>query len=795
MTWQLFINLVLAFLFTSLSIILLIHLWQRRNQPGITPFIGLILSAVCLAFPHLVSITAETIDSALFWHNLSLPGLKAVPIFWLLFAARFFDKDAWITTHRTIGLAVIPILTTLFAWSNSWHGWYYHQTSMVDTGVYNLLYFQPNFIFWIGLIYSAILIGIGTIIIVVGSLMRFRLYRAQSSWLMIGALLPVSTYFLQVLRLTTFDLTPFVFMITCLIWSIAIFRYSILDTLSITHSHLIALLPVGILVVDGTHRVIEINPAACQILRIRESFILGQSIEALATQPGCLQLVQRILADKAGEVQVTTPEATRWLQIDLPLIQEVKEKRLGNLVVLQDITLRKNAEKMRSMYDQIAEKASTTHNLNDFYRGVHEIINQYIPAKNLFIAIYDPETDLVNFPYFIDEKDSPPAPRKPQNGLTEYILRTGEPLLISPDVTLRLKLQQEARSIGTPAIDWVGVPLKDDRGITFGVLAVQSYSEGTRYTKQDVDSLSFVSRQMGMAIQRLTAIERIRQSEERFRMLVERQGEGMGIVDPQENFVFANPAANLIFGVAPRSLISMNLRQFLDPQEFERVRAETSLREQGKTSSYEITITCPNGQKRNLLVTATPQFNAAGLFVGTLGIFRDITDRKQTEMQLAYLGTHDTLTGLFNRNFFESRLGDLSYPVDYPLSIIILDLDGMKTINDNFGHAAGDDILKALAGILRESFRLEDTISRIGGDEFAVILRNTPRATANSVLKRFKSNLEKYNRAHPELPIQVSVGFAHSAHQILHEDLFRQADELMYEEKRRHKAQIKETLP
>ena len=123
-------------------------------------------------------------------------------------------------------------------------------------------------------------------------------------------------------------------------------------------------------------------------------------------------------------------------------------------------------------------------------------------------------------------------------------------------------------------------------------------------------------------------------SEERYHDLVKNSGEGLGVVDTNEIFTFANPAACEIFGFPSEQLIGRSLTSFLDPKAIEEIERQTSLRKQGQKSIYEIEITRPNGERRWIIVTATPQFDAGRNFVSTLGIFRDITERKLAETKI-----------------------------------------------------------------------------------------------------------------------------------------------------------------
>ncbi len=121
----------------------------------------------------------------------------------------------------------------------------------------------------------------------------------------------------------------------------------------------------------------------------------------------------------------------------------------------------------------------------------------------------------------------------------------------------------------------------------------------------------------------------------------------------------------------------------------------------------------------------------------------DITERKQVETQIRYMGTHDAMTGLFNRAHFDSEMSRLEKDGVCPISIIVVDLDYLKRTNDSIGHAGGDDLLRQAANILKSSFRDEDLVARIGGDEFGVLLPNTDVVTADIAVNRIRENLKK----------------------------------------------------
>jgi PAS domain S-box-containing protein len=179
--------------------------------------------------------------------------------------------------------------------------------------------------------------------------------------------------------------------------------------------------------------------------------------------------------------------------------------------IARDITGRKRSEKLRNAIYKISEAASSAINLSELFHFIHGIVTELIPTKNFYIALYDSENGILSFPYFQDEYDQPPAPKNLGKGLTEYVLRRGEPLLSSPRRFEELKKKGEVELIGTPAMDWLGVPLKTEDK-TIGIMVVQNYTESTRFGEDHKNILMFVSSQVAMAIERKRAEERLKAS-------------------------------------------------------------------------------------------------------------------------------------------------------------------------------------------------------------------------------------------------------------------------------------------
>ncbi len=199
-----------------------------------------------------------------------------------------------------------------------------------------------------------------------------------------------------------------------------------------------------------------------------------------------------------------------------------------------------------------------------------------------------------------------------------------------------------------------------------------------------------------------------------------------------------------------------------------------------KSFEMEFRLRRYDGIYRQVLSSGRPFFDLEGKFAGFVGTCLDITEQKEVEGKLRDISQHDGLTQLYNRRFFEEELERAAGARNPVLTILMLDVDGLKKVNDTLGHAEGDKLLRRVAEVLRVAFRPEDVAARIGGDEFAILLPGADEAAARGVVERLRNRLEEHNQSYPDQPLRWSLGMATRRPGTPVTQVLREADERMY---------------
>jgi diguanylate cyclase (GGDEF)-like protein/PAS domain S-box-containing protein len=301
-------------------------------------------------------------------------------------------------------------------------------------------------------------------------------------------------------------------------------------------------------------------------------------------------------------------------------------------------------------------------------------------------------------------------------------------------------------------------------------------------------------------------------AEHTYRVLVEQMGEGAATLSVEGVILFSNHRFSEMLAVPIEKIVGENIRAFVSPSDHAALDAGLN----SKMSAHlniECILTAGEGTSTPARLTLVflpletpPVFGltAADLAEGkrrehelegarekledriadrTAELQREIGERKQMQEKLKEMSIHDALTGLYNRRFFNEEMMRFERGRQFPVSIVMADLDNLKKTNDSYGHAAGDAMLQRAAQVLNATFRADDIIARIGGDEFAVLLPNTDAESAQQALHRGRRILDEHNTAHGGKPLRIALGVSTTEQGGILTDALKEADEGMYRDK------------
>ncbi len=255
------------------------------------------------------------------------------------------------------------------------------------------------------------------------------------------------------------------------------------------------------------------------------------------------------------------------------------------------------------------------------------------------------------------------------------------------------------------------------------------------------------------------AEKNLQASEERYRLLVDNANEAI-IVAQDGMHKFLNPMAVDFYAYPESELRTTPFIEYIHPDDREMVWGRYSKRMAGEVlqDKYNFRIIAGDGSIKWAEIRSV-QIEWEGR-PAALNLISDVTESKRYEDRLKYLSLHDQLTGLYNRAFFDGEMDRLCGSREYPITVISIDLDGLKLINDTMGHEKGDALLKVCAEILKQTLRRSDILARIGGDEFVAILPRSGGEIGEEVGRRIQEKVFLYNSEHPELPLGLSFGIA-----------------------------------
>lgn len=290
--------------------------------------------------------------------------------------------------------------------------------------------------------------------------------------------------------------------------------------------------------------------------------------------------------------------------------------------------------------------------------------------------------------------------------------------------------------------------------------------------------------------------EQLRESEHHFRRLFESMQDVYYRTDTQGVVQHVGPGVRRVLGYEPHEIEGHTAESYY-PQSKDRDAFKAAIMAHGEVSDFPGQMVRKDGTVIDISISSHALFDHNGAFAGVEGLYRDVTQRKNLERELHRLATTDMLTGMANRRSF-LEVAEATFQrareSHAPLTVLMLDLDHFKTINDRFGHLEGDRVLAEFAQATKHQLRASDTVGRLGGEEFGLLLPHTLPAEgadiATRILEAIRAlELTDSNGQHYGVTTSMGLGTLSPGDRSLH-DLLDRADQALYLAKRRGRNQL-----
>ena len=657
------------FITATITLTLALRSWQRGASRALL-FSLLLVSLSVGTFSYAMELWGMQETAKFIWFVIKYMSIAFAPVFWWLFVLQYTDKPRWLRRPYLLLFTIIPVLTVVLLITTRSHGLMFSNIHLQDAII---LDFDYGPYFWVHLVYTYLLFGLGWVFIVQwlkqNQLLRFW----QAAGLIMGALLPVTANIFTILKFPAnipFDLTAISVPLGILIMGWALFGLNFSGVNPIARESLIESMKDGVIVIDTKHVVTDINPAAFRLITFSRSPI-GQNLETLISESIFLPTLDVTDTYPHQEISLQGPDGVTR-NVDLrasPLLDRSRILR-GWLLLFRDISeekkLQNELKKQSLRHAALAEIELAINQPYEVVGVLKKIVDQTValfPANGgATIFIWNDETHTFEHAEssLSSEALSGLLKRAKQGrGSAPWIVDCRQPKVVADIKEEPFGDQEALEKIGIRA--YVGLPLISNNKIV-GVLYANDKQPRT-YADDDLQFLQTLAYRAANAISRVQIFSQIQQQ---------------AITDH-------------VTGIH-------NRRQFFNLGELEFRRARR-----------------------------------------------------------------------FNR----------------PLSAIMLDIDHFKNVNDQYGHATGDQVLKSLAQFMKVHLREFDILGRYGGEEFVIILPGADLQSARNVAYRLRLGVQDRPMVNGSVFITISLGVVQLTEDIPDfQSLINKADMAMYDAKR-----------
>jgi PAS domain S-box-containing protein len=352
---------VVPLLATALiAVALAIYSWRKRPAPGATPFFIMMLAVAEWTFGYVLELSSADLQSIVMWAKIEYLGIVIGPVAALVLALEYTGHENWLTLRGRLLLTIVPITTVALVWTNELHGLIWSAVRVDTSTSIALLDVEYGVWFIIHTAYSYLVMIFGILLVVLAFIRSPRPYRGQAAVLVLSGIAPLSGNAVYLLKLNPFphlDLTPFAFTVAGVLWAWGLFHFQLLDIVPVARDAVIESMSDAVLVLDAHGRIVDMNPAAQQLLRRSAADLIGQRADlALAVRA---DLVERYRDTTEAQAEITSIyDPNRFFDLRISPLYDRHARLTGRLIVLRDISDRKRIEAALMQAKEQAEIAS-----------------------------------------------------------------------------------------------------------------------------------------------------------------------------------------------------------------------------------------------------------------------------------------------------------------------------------------------------------------------------------------------------------------------------------------------------
>jgi len=454
-----------------------------------------------------------------------------------------------------------------------------------------------------------------------------------------------------------------------------------------------------------------------------------------------------------------------------------------------------NEEELQQQFDELLNREEQITRQNECLNALHEatlMLVQEFKVDNFFKTLVNKMMAITGahygYIYLLDDQGTQMEPNiavgfqiehikksvLPGQGIIGKVWQSGNTLVINNYHEWEDRLREPIYSLLRTGI---GLPLKVE-GKVIGVFSM-NYMVEHIFDKEELQMLDSIAELASVALGNIMLYETLQATRNRNQALIEAMPDAIFQLDQQGILLDYKQGRDFQWLLPMDGKVGKKIDTFFSPPEAQILMSSIA----NALSTGVTQLFTYKHVQQDTAYYREVRINACGS-KEVIAIVRDITRRTEVEGKLHYLALHDKVTELYNRAYFEEKLQQLTDSGQVPIGIIMCDIDGLKLINDTFGHQAGDNLLASAAKIIKQCSSGVGEVARVGGDEFAIIIENRDRGQIEEICDCIREGVNQFRETNIQIPMSISLGLSIRTHpQQSMYDVCKAADDNMYRQK------------